>query len=205
MSGLTNGSARSGPPYGYRLIPHIVDGKAKTVPDQECFSVPRSCDPEDGWRAISWKQFANGVNHVAHMIIETCGTPAPGSFPTLAYIGPNDVRYALILLACVQSRRQIFIPLPTNTPAGQASLLKTQGCATVFAPKESMASWDEALTFMDEDTRRIEVPSISHLLGEHKDHVEEYPYERTEEQGLNDTYMIIQTSGKSKHATHLKV
>lgn len=82
-------------PYGRRLIPHIVDDNARDQPEKEAFQVPNSSDAKDGWRAISWKDFANAINHVARRIIETFGQPDADSFPTIAYIGPNDARYVV--------------------------------------------------------------------------------------------------------------
>lgn len=82
-------------PYGKRLIPRIIDETASQHPDREVFQIPVSSNPQDGWKIVTWKQYANAVNHVAHRIIETCGEPNPGSFPTIAYIGPNDARYVV--------------------------------------------------------------------------------------------------------------
>lgn len=81
--------------YGRRLIPHIIDDFAESEPEREAFQVPRSSDPKDGWRAITWGGYANAVNHVARRIIDICGEPEKDAFPTIAYIGPNDARYVV--------------------------------------------------------------------------------------------------------------
>lgn len=81
--------------HGKRLIPNIVDDKARDHPQQEAFQIPHSSDPNDGWRVVTWGEYANAVNYVAWRIIEICGQPDEGSFPTLAYIGPNDARYVV--------------------------------------------------------------------------------------------------------------
>lgn len=79
--------------YGKRLIPHIIDHKASQEPQRECFQIPRSSLPDDGWRTITFKQFANAINKCCHLIIAQCGQPTRDTFPTIAYIGPNDARY----------------------------------------------------------------------------------------------------------------
>lgn len=81
--------------FGERLIPDIVDDHARDHPQQEAFQVPRSSDPSDGWKVVTWKEYANSVNHVAWRITEISGQPEKDSFPTLAYIGPNDARYVV--------------------------------------------------------------------------------------------------------------
>ena len=62
------------PQYGRRLIPHIIDEAARKHPDKECMSIPRSSDPSDGWRVVTWKEFATSVNHIAHRMVEECGS-----------------------------------------------------------------------------------------------------------------------------------
>ena len=86
-------------PYGRRLLPTIIDQVASQDPGRECLQVPRSSEPSDGWRIITWKDMANGVNRCAHRIVELFGKPQEASFPTIAYIGPNDARYVVLMIA----------------------------------------------------------------------------------------------------------
>lgn len=79
--------------HGKRLIPHIIDQKASQEPQKECFQIACSSLPEDGWRTITFGQFANAINKCCHHIVARCGRPARDTFPTIAYIGPNDARY----------------------------------------------------------------------------------------------------------------
>jgi acyl-CoA synthetase (AMP-forming)/AMP-acid ligase II len=111
----TNGSTTGTLPnydredYGRRLFPHLVDDIAQREPQRECFSVPRSSDPKDGWRPVTFKQYANAINHVAHRIIDISGHPPAGTFPTIAYIGPNDARYVVMLLAAVKAGYKVRV------------------------------------------------------------------------------------------------
>lgn len=84
--------------YGRRLLPNIIDQIAGQEPTRECIQVPRSSEPSDGWRIVTWKDMANAVNRCAHRITELCGKPQEGSFPTIAYIGPNDARYFVMMI-----------------------------------------------------------------------------------------------------------
>ena len=82
-------------PLGRRLIPHIIDKNATAKPDVECFQIPRSAEPRDGWEVITWKQFARAIDIIAHCIVNECGLVKNGKFPTIAYIGLNDARYVV--------------------------------------------------------------------------------------------------------------
>lgn len=102
--------------YGRRLIPHVIDDLAKREPEREAFFIPRSSNPKDGWKAISFKEYANAVNRVAHRIIETCGTPRDGTFPTVAYIGPNDARYVVLLVGAVKAGYKVTLSCLLEIP-----------------------------------------------------------------------------------------
>jgi hypothetical protein len=82
-------------PIGRRLIPHIIDKAAATKPDEECFQIPRSSEPTDGWQIVTWKQYAGVIDGIAQRIVEVCGPAAKGEFPVISYIGPNDARYVV--------------------------------------------------------------------------------------------------------------
>ena len=91
------------PEYGHRLLPHVIDDKALANPHGEALSVPRSDNPADGWKAISWKEYANAINYATRKIVAEWGQAAPGTNPTIAYIGPNDARYVVLIIAAVKA------------------------------------------------------------------------------------------------------
>lgn len=99
----------SSTPYGRRLLPTLIDEVSSQDPDRECFQIPRSSEPSDGWRVLTWKDVANAVNRCAHRIVEVCGTPEKDSFPTIAYLGPNDVRYIVLMIAAVKAGYAVSI------------------------------------------------------------------------------------------------
>lgn len=103
--------------YGRRLVPVLIDRVATEDPTRECIQVPRSSEPTDGWKSISWKGMANAVNRCAHRIVDICGKPEEGSFPTIAYIGPNDARYIVMMIACVKAGYKVSNP-PMYTSFG---------------------------------------------------------------------------------------
>lgn len=96
-------------PYGRRVLPTVIDSIAAQDPTRECVSIPRSSEPSDGWKVVTWKGMANAINRVAHRITELCGKPEENSFPTIAYLGPNDVRYIVTMVACVKAGYKVSI------------------------------------------------------------------------------------------------
>ena len=84
------------------FIPNLVDKRAKLTPDTIYSEYPVSTlSYEQGYRSITYKDFANAVNGLARWLIETFG---PGkNFETLAYIGPNDLRYPALILGAVKA------------------------------------------------------------------------------------------------------
>ena len=92
------------------LIPHLVDKRARLTPDAIYAEYPVSTVSYDkGYRQITYGDFANAVNGAARWLIDTLG---PGqSFETLAYIGPNDLRYPALILGAVKAGYKVRISL----------------------------------------------------------------------------------------------
>lgn len=84
-----------------QLLPHIVDGMANSQPFALYAEYPFSpTSYEPGFRKVTYRDLANVVNGLAWQLHDTLG---PGKcFPTLTYIGPNDLRYVALTLACVK-------------------------------------------------------------------------------------------------------
>ena len=84
-------------PHTKRLLVRIVDYMAVERPDVLYGEFPISPTTyEDGFRGITYSAFANAINGMAWWLHNTLG---PGkNFETLAYIGPNDLRYPTLIL-----------------------------------------------------------------------------------------------------------
>lgn len=83
------------------LLPNIFDHYAWVKPDAIYAEYP--VDPmtyEKGYRPITYKAFANAINGVAGWLTKTLG---PGTGETLAYLGPNDLRYPALVLGAVKA------------------------------------------------------------------------------------------------------
>jgi acyl-CoA synthetase (AMP-forming)/AMP-acid ligase II len=136
----TTGSRATGPLFGgdcgQRLIVHIIDETARATPDVECVSVPRSSVASDGWEPVSWSQIANAVNYVAHMLTEQNGAPAPGTFPTVAYIGLEDPRYPIFMIGAIKAGFKALFVSPRNSLEAQLNLFEETSCDLLYHDKQ---------------------------------------------------------------------
>lgn len=88
---ITNGSVDE---PGRRLLPVVVDERD---PKWLFARVPKSpTSVKDGFIDITSGTFARAVNRAAGWVEETFGQSS--SFDTLAYIGPSDLRYWIVVL-----------------------------------------------------------------------------------------------------------
>jgi acyl-CoA synthetase (AMP-forming)/AMP-acid ligase II len=84
------------------LIPNIVDHLTRVTPDAPYALFPNSPITYDqGYRTVNYKDFANAINGFAWWLHETLGPSK--DFEVLAYVGPNDVRYAALILDAVKA------------------------------------------------------------------------------------------------------
>ena len=83
--------------YGHRLIPQLIDERAKVNPQGSVWSVPKSSNLADGFRDISYGQVARAINKAAWWIDEHIGKST--TFEKLAYIGTSDLRYSILTIA----------------------------------------------------------------------------------------------------------
>ena len=79
------------------LVPHVIDILANTTPDAIYAEYPISPTSYDaGFRKVTYRHFANAIDGIAWWLTDTLG--AGENFETLAYIGPNDIRYPALVL-----------------------------------------------------------------------------------------------------------
>ena len=101
------------PDYGRRLLPSLVDEIAAECPDRPFASIPNTIKPEDGFQNINFGALARAINRCSWWIEALVGKG--NGFPTIAYMGPQDVLYLILVLACIKTgykvRTSRFNPL----------------------------------------------------------------------------------------------
>lgn len=64
----------------------------------------------EGYRSLTWQQYADGINKTAYWLDETFGKSVAND--TVAYSGPSDVRYAFLFAAAVKTGRKVSTESP---------------------------------------------------------------------------------------------
>ncbi len=101
----------SKPDYGRRLIASRIDELAQHEPERVWLSIPAS-RPADGFKNITWATGANAIDRAAWWIESTLGKRDGKS--TVAYIGPQDMRYLILLVAAIKAGYIVSANLQTE-------------------------------------------------------------------------------------------
>src|SRR6187402_1666980 len=94
------GSISDNVPYGRRLVPVTIDEIAHETPDRVFTLIPRSSNLQDGYMNVTYGVFARAVDRASAWLEVTFGRSE--SFETLAYIGPFDLRYYIVVLGATK-------------------------------------------------------------------------------------------------------
>lgn len=117
---------------GRRLLPTVIDELARTRPERAFSSIPLSLDPRDGCRDVNYREFANAINRCAWWVQHEIGRGR--NFETIAYMGPTDIRYAIICIAAIKTgytvgnKQQRATPLKTNIRCSDLLFLTEKQC-----------------------------------------------------------------------------
>ncbi|WQF79032.1 Putative AMP-dependent synthetase/ligase domain, phosphopantetheine binding ACP domain, AMP-binding [Colletotrichum destructivum] len=181
--------------YGKRLIPHVIDDVAKTEPMRECFSLPLSSNPQDGWRGISYGQYATAIDRLAHHIVKTSGVPQPKSFPTVAYIGANDAVYLIFVVAAIKAGYKALFVSPRNSEEAQLNLFNLTDCDILYHDatfQEPVKPWLSKRSSM----RANLLAPLDFWLAEDSA-VEPFLYLRGADEAEWEPFVVLHTSGST--------
>lgn len=129
-----NGYTNSNPRYGQRLLVNVVDEYAASEPERTFIHQPFSSNPKDGFRPITFREVSRAVNHLAHELLRQAQGKIyqKSDFPTVAYIGPSDARYIIVMLACIKAHCKALFISPRNSLEAQLSLFKATECTQII-------------------------------------------------------------------------
>ncbi|KAM5348626.1 hypothetical protein ACJ41O_008450 [Fusarium nematophilum] len=171
---------------GKRLLPSLVDEIAASDPDRIFYSVAKTTGPADGFQDINARTFARAVNRCSWHIEKHLGRGH--GFPTLAYIGPQDVVYAILVLACVKTGFKLLLLSPRISAEASLSLLEKTECKTFLRPPDFPFPSLGHLNV-------VEIPALQHWLEDGPEEL--YPYTKTFEEAKSEPFVIFHTSGST--------
>ncbi|KAF2811621.1 putative NRPS-like enzyme [Mytilinidion resinicola] len=175
-----------------RLLPDVIDLRAQRSPQDIFARVPSSTATYgSGFRSVTILELSNAIKRVAWLLEEHLGKGQ--DHETLAYIGPNDLRYSIIVIAAVKAGYKTFLPSPRNSKAAHISLLSRLACKILVTTNPEPPCVPMILE--DYSMRKLQIPSLVELLASHD--VPHYPYEKTFEEAKYDPAFILHTSGST--------
>lgn len=95
------------PDYGRRLFPTIIDERANSEPGRPFAAIPKSSDLRDGFVDISYHQLATAINRCSWWLENKLGKAR--NFETVGYLGVLDLRYTILMFACVKVGYKVCI------------------------------------------------------------------------------------------------
>lgn len=87
-----------------RLLAQTVDHVAEHDPERIFAVIARGAEVADGFETLTMRSVARAVNFMSRWIESNVGA---STRETLAYMGGNDVRYCIFLLACQKTGHQV--------------------------------------------------------------------------------------------------
>jgi acyl-coenzyme A synthetase/AMP-(fatty) acid ligase/thioester reductase-like protein len=176
---------------GNRLLPAVLNKLAHDNPEGSIMALPKTSRPEQGYNDISYSRLANAVNKICHWLEEL----GAQSRDVVAYLGPTDTRYPILLLAALKLDTVMFFPSPHNTTTVQAHLLSATKSTRFLYASEYAVNVNEILSNQASTVpiKGTQVPSLDHFLA--KDIVEPVPYTCIFDEVRHKPFVILHTSG----------
>lgn len=106
-------------------FPALFDDIAARFPNHLFASIPRNnARIEDGYRDITYAKFAKAVNKAARYMVQKLGKEGKARFETVHYVGPQDLRYMIFVLAASKAGRKVRTLLPSLLLGSTIALCK---------------------------------------------------------------------------------
>ena len=97
-----------------KLLVDIIEEKAKWLAGHTFMRYPTENWETQGYKTLTWSQYANAIDKAAYWIDEQLGKSTNND--TIAYLGPNDPRYSIMLPAMVKTNRNVCVTKSPNQP-----------------------------------------------------------------------------------------
>lgn len=108
-----------------QIIVHAIEEKAQWTPNNMYMRYAPGDWKACGYKTITWKQYANAIDKMAFWFDEQLGKAVDRE--TMAYFGPNDPRYAILIPAIVKNGRKVSVELLCATSWITASAVAGSG------------------------------------------------------------------------------
>ncbi|KAF5872506.1 putative nrps-like enzyme protein [Botrytis fragariae] len=159
-------------PTKKQLLNNIIDGMARTRP-------------------MTYSALANAVNGIAWWLTDQLGLGFGKDFPTICYMGWNDLRYVTMVLGAMKAGYKILLVSPYNGNEGNISLFNGLDCQ-VLATTDPAPLGVPVLPNSMPKLRTITVPNVNEFLDKSYKH---FPFSKTYNETKNEPLVCLHTSG----------
>ena len=89
------------------VVPTAIDEIAQRTPNAVFASIPKTSNPVDGYKDVTYKLYADTIDRAALLLEESIKGKDHGD--TIGYIGPSDLRYVILAIAAVKINMKVGI------------------------------------------------------------------------------------------------
>ncbi|KAJ5775491.1 NRPS-like enzyme [Penicillium nucicola] len=185
-----------GPDSSSQILPQLVDDIAQSEPDRLFCIHPVFQDRTDEWRHITFKDLSKAINHVAWWIDARLSIKNLGKQQVLAYVGTNDLRYAVFVLACMKTGNMALLVSTRNSLLANQHLFEATNCSVLVDGSEKAQlrnTLDELATHQPESFERWPMASVWDIFNDSP--TELYPYSEELSEIEDQPAMILHSSG----------
>ncbi|KAI1125544.1 hypothetical protein F5Y10DRAFT_294522 [Nemania abortiva] len=173
-----------------RLIPNLV-GRL-SLGDRRFATIVNIIDGNPEYQHLTFRDLDNASNKAAWFIQHNLKGENK-----LLYMGPNDIRYLIWVIAAMKTRKCVVLPSPGNTTAANISLFHKVGATTLLYGPEALDMLSPLLTATKDILKSTMTMSYTELLNDAL--VEPYPFAGTFDELQDRPFMGLHTSGTSGH------
>ncbi|GAA87826.1 NRPS-like enzyme [Aspergillus luchuensis IFO 4308] len=177
-----------------RLLTTEIDAIAESNPERRFCVMPRGSELSDGLQEISIEALSRGINFLCWWIEAQTGIDAPvGS--TVAYMGANDIRYFIFIVACHKTGYKPLLLSSKNSDEAQLYLLHETKCNRFFYTAERERKVAE-LKQLCPELNIIELPRLDAIL-KGQEGSRFYPFTQSYEEAEDEVFLIVHSSGST--------
>ncbi|MCJ1251933.1 hypothetical protein MMC30_009171 [Trapelia coarctata] len=186
---LTNG--HSNHKKYQRVVPTAIDEIARRSPNAVFASIPKTSNPVDGYRDVTYRVYADTIDRAALLLEESIRGKDHGE--TIGYIGPSDLRYVILAIAAVKINMKMLYLSPRNSLEGQLHILEHAKCSVFASPLVQLAGVSAILS--SRSMHQLIIPELEELLNGPL--VPARPFTKTFEEIRHQPIVILHSSGST--------
>ncbi|RAL04515.1 acetyl-CoA synthetase-like protein [Aspergillus ibericus CBS 121593] len=177
-----------------RLLTTEVDAIAEQDPGRRFCVMPKGSELSDGLREVTMRDLARAINSMCWWIEAQAGR-GPASCLTVVYMGANDIRYIIFIIACHKTGYKPFLPSSKNSNEAQLYLLDETKCNRFFYSVERERKATE-LKQLRPELDLFQLPSLDDIL-ESEEGIRPYPFTQSYDEAEDEVFLIVHSSGST--------